>query len=210
RGFSRFSDILSQSHLSGSPLLADVLKKLMLMDMVYKEAPINDANNKRKTGYYMSDPMSMFYYRYVFRYASQRRIMNPEAFFQRYIETDFEQFYVPKRFEDICKQFLILKNQRDEMDEPFEAIGKYYYDLPQEHKNGEFDVVTKDDRGYAFYEVKFRADPVSNAMIEKEIQQVNRCGLYCHRYGFFSRSGFEDASRSDVVKYTLDDLYREA
>ena len=55
RGFSRFSDVLSQSHLSSSSLLADVLKKLMLMDMVAKEAPINDANNKRKTGYYISD-----------------------------------------------------------------------------------------------------------------------------------------------------------
>jgi len=210
RGFSRFSDVLSQSHLSSSSLLADVLKKLMLMDMVEKEAPINDANNKRKTGYYISDNMSMFYYRYVFRYASQRRIMNPEVFYQRYIENDFEQFYVPKRFEDICKQFLILKNQQGEMEEPFEAIGKYYYDLPKEHKNGEFDVVTKDDRGYAFYEAKFREAPVSNAMVEKEIQQVNMTGLYCYRYGFFSKSGYdEDISRSDVVKYTLDDLYNE-
>ena len=207
-GGSRFSDVLSQSHLSSSSLLADVLKKLMLMDMVEKEAPINDANNKRKTGYYISDNMSMFYYRYVFRYASQRRIMNPEVFYQRYIENDFEQFYVPKRFEDICKQFLILKNQQGEMEEPFEAIGKYYYDLPKEHKNGEFDVVTKDDRGYAFYEAKFREAPVSNARMEKEIQQVNMTGLYCYRYGFFSKSGYdEDISRSDVVKYTLDDLY---
>ncbi|SEH25720.1 ATP-binding protein [Selenomonas sp. KH1T6] len=209
RGFSKFSDILSQSHLSSSALLSDVLKKLMLMDMVDKEAPINDANNKKKAGYFISDNMSMFFYRYIFRYASQRRIMNPEIFYQRYIESDFEQFYVPKRFEDICKQFLILKNQQGEMDEPFEAIGKYYYDLPKEHKNGEFDVVTKDDRGYAFYEAKFRDAPVSNAMIEKEIQQVNSSGLYCYRYGFFSKSGYEEISRSDVVKYTLDNLYPE-
>ena len=208
-GFSRFSDILSQSHLSSSALLSDVLKKLMLMDMVDKEAPINDAGNKKKAGYYISDNMSMFFYRYIFRYASQRRIMNPEVFYQRYIESDFEQFYVPKRFEDICKQFLILKNQQGEMDEPFESIGKYYYDLPKEHKNGEFDVVTKDDRGYAFYEVKFRDTPVSNAMVEKEIQQVNMSGLYCYRYGFFSKSRYEEISRSDVVKYTLDDLYPE-
>ena len=93
------------------------------------------------------------------------------------------------------------------MEEPFEAIGKYYYDLPKEHKNGEFDVVTKDDRGYAFYEAKFRDAPVSNAMVEEEIQQVNTSGLYCYRYGFFSKSGYEEISRPDVVKYTLEDLY---
>lgn len=207
RGFSRYSDILSQSHISSSPTLAKVLEKLMLMDMVEKEAPINDANNKKKTGYYISDNMSCFYYRYIFRYASQRRIMQPEIFFQRYIEADFENVYVPKRFEDICKQFLIIKNQRGEIAEPFEAIGKYYYDLPKEHRNGEFDVVTKDERGYVFYEAKFRESPVTAAMIDKEIQQVNDSGLYCYQYGFFSKSGYEETTRSDVVKYTLQDLY---
>lgn len=207
RGFTRFSDILSQSHITSSPTLAKVLEKLMLMDMVEKEAPINDSNNKKKTGYYISDNMSRFFYQYVFRYASQRRIMNPEVFYERYIEKDFEQTYVPKRFEDICKQFLILKNQQGDMAEPFEAIGKYYYDLPKEHKNGEFDVVTKDDRGYAFYEAKFRESPVTAAMIEEEIRQVNDTGLYCYQYGFFSRSGYEELNRPDVVKYTLDDLY---
>lgn len=207
RGFTRFCDILSQSHITNSPTLSKVLEKLINMDMVEKEAPINDSNNKKKTGYYISDNMSSFYYKYVFRYASQRRIMNPEVFYERYIEKDFEQTYVPKRFEDICKQFLILKNQQGDMAEPFEAIGKYYYDLPKEHKNGEFDVVTKDDRGYVFYEAKFRETPVTAAMIEEEIRQVNDTGLYCYQYGFFSRSGYEDFTRSNVVKYTLDDLY---
>ena len=209
KGFSRFSDILSQSHIANSPTLVKVLEKLMHMDMVEKEAPINDANNKKKAGYYISDNMSRFYYKYIFRYASQRRIMNPEIFYERYIEKDFEQSYVPDRFEDICKQFLILKNQQGDMPEPFEAIGKYYYDLPKEHKNGEFDVVTKDDRGYAFYEAKFRNAPITASMIEQEIRQVNDTGLYCYQYGFFSKSGYEEFTRPDVSKYTLDDLYFE-
>ena len=58
--------------------------------------------------------------------------------------------------------------------------GVYYYDLPKEHKNGEFDVVTKDDQGYAFYEAKFREAPVTEVMIEEEIRQVNDTGLYCY------------------------------
>ena len=63
------------------------------------------------------------------------------------------------------------------------------------------------DRGYAFYEAKFRETPVTAAMIEEEIRQVNGTGLYCYQYGFFSRSGYEELTRSDVVKYTLEDLY---
>lgn len=209
RGFSRFSDILSQSHINNSPSLAKVLEKLILMDMVEKEAPINDARNRKKTGYYISDNMSRFYYQYIFCYASQRRIMNPEVFYERYIAKDFEQSYVPKRFEQICREFLILKNQQGRLPEPFEDIGKYYYDLPREHRNGEFDVVTKDDRGYIFYEAKFRDAPVTAAMVEQEIRQVKETGLYCYRYGFFSKSGYDEIENPDVVKYTLDNLYEE-
>ncbi len=207
RGFSRFNDILSQSHITSSPTLAKVLEKLMLMDMVEKESPINDPDNRKKTGYYISDNLSRFYYRYVFRFASQRRIMNPDIFFDRYVEQDFEQSYVPGRFEAICREFLILKNRLGELPEPFEAIGKYYYDLPKEHKNGEFDVVTRDALGYIFYEAKFRSTPVTEAMAEQEIRQVNATGLHCHQYGFFSRSGYEAITRPDIVKYTLEDLY---
>ncbi len=47
------------------------------------------------------------------------------------------------------------------MEPPFERIGRYWYDLPQEHRHGEFDVVTEDDKGFIPYEVKFRSQPES-------------------------------------------------
>lgn len=208
RSFSKYSDILAQSHISSGAALAEVLKKLMLMEMVSKESPINDPNNKKKAAYTISDNMSLFYYRYIFRFSSQLRIMNPEVFYDRYIAKDFEESYVPHRFELLCRQFLIRQNLLGNMPEPFDAIGKYYYDLPKEHKNGEFDVVTHDPRGYSFYEAKFRKEPVTAAMIEQEIRQVQNTGLACYQYGFFSRSGYGPVSRPDTVLYTLEDLYR--
>ena len=45
KGYSRFSDILSQSHVSSSPTLSDVLDKLMRMEIVEKISPVNDENN---------------------------------------------------------------------------------------------------------------------------------------------------------------------
>ena len=209
RGFSRFGDLLAQSHISSSPALADVLKRLMLMELVRKEAPINDVGNRKKTGYYIQEPLAVFFYRYLYRYASQRRIMQSTVFYERYIKEDFARSYVPKCFEEICRQFLIRQNRQGKLAEPFEQIGKFYYDLPQEHRNGEFDVVTKDRIGYVFYEAKFRSTPVTAAMMQQEITQVNTTGLYCHQYGFFSRAGFADEplSRQDIVTYQLSDLY---
>ena len=122
KGFSRYKDILNQSNVSSGPALIDILDKLMRMDVVAKEAPINDENNKKKSGYFISDNLSLFYYKYIFRNMSRLNIMDPDVFYDRYISEDFETKYVPKSFERICKQYLIRKNRKGLMDEIFEKI----------------------------------------------------------------------------------------
>lgn len=207
KGYSRFSDLLSQSHVSSSPTLADVLDKLIRMEVVKKEAPINDENNKRKAGYYITDNLSLFYYRYIFRFSSQLRILDPDIFFDRYIAEDFETKYVPHIFEDICRQYLIRQNRLGLMEVPFDRIGKYYYYDPATRTNGEFDVVTQGPLGYIFYEAKFRREPVTLNMIEKELRQVQAAGLVCYWYGFFSRSGFQTAGDDRLKLICLSEMY---
>ena len=207
RGYSRYSDILSQSHVSSGPTLIDVLDKLIKMEVVEKTAPINDPNNKRKAGYQIADNLSLFYYRYIFKYLSQMKIMDSSVFFSKYIEKDFEENYVPHQFEEICKQYLIRENKAGNINPVFEKIGKYYYDNPKEHTNGEFDIVTEDELGFAFYEVKFRKAPVSKSMVEDEIAQVDATGLKCYKYVFFSRSGYEEMDFDNVVKIDIKALF---
>ncbi len=207
RGYSRFSDVLAQSHVSSSPAMVDVLEKLIQMELVRKESPINDENNKKKTGYYISDNLSLFYYRYCFRYASQMHIMDSDAFYNKYIRDDFETWYVPHCFEAICRQYLIRRNKTGQLENVFEKIGKYYYNDPKTKTNGEFDVVTFDPKGYTFYECKFRKTPVTDKVVQEEIKQVNSTGLYCYQYGFISRAGFDVKPQSNLVLISLDDLY---
>ena len=209
KGYSKFTDIFDQSHVSSSPTLAAVLEKLIKMEVITKIAPINDRTNKKKAGYYISDNLSLFYYRYIFRYSSQLKIMDSEIFYKKYIEKDFEANYVPHIFEDICRQYLIRKNIAGQIEPVIEEIGKYYYDNPSQHTNGEFDVVTKDENGYVFYEVKFKKKQITDEVIEKEIQQVNATGMKCYKYVFFSRSGFNCKEREDVQLIPLDNLYVE-
>lgn len=207
RGYTRYSDILSQSHVSSGPTLVDVLDKLMRMEVVVKIAPINDTGNRKKAGYYISDNLSLFYYRYIFKYSSQMKIMDSEVFYKKYIEKDFEEQYVPKLFETICRQYLIRMNKAGKMNPVFERIGKYYYDNPSTHTNGEFDVVTEDENGYVFYEVKFRKNPVTEEMINTEIQQVKATGLECYKYVFISRSGFDCDKMENVEFINLEEIY---
>ena len=207
KGYCKYSDILSQSHVSSGPTLIDVLDKLIRMGVVVKISPINDSNNKKKFGYYISDNLSLFYYRYIFKYLSQMKIMNADSFYSKYIEQDFEQQYVPHVFETICMQYLIRKNKKGEINPIFEKIGKYYYDNPKEHTNGEFDVVTQDEKGYVFYEAKFRKNTINSSIIENEIKQVKSTGLNCYKYVFISKSGFQFENNENVDFIDLDNLY---
>ena len=209
RGYSKYSDILSQSHVSSGPAMVDVLDKLIRMEMVEKQAPINDEGNRKKMSYRIIDNLSLFYYRYIFRYLSQMNVMEPEAFYDRYIKEDFETAYAPRIFESVCKQYLIRLNRRGLLEEPFEKIGRYYYDDPVRKRNGEFDIVTKDAKGYIFYEAKFRKEPVSEETIRTEIAQVEETGFECYKYGFMSRSGFAVKPEEKLILIPLDEMYDE-
>ena len=100
--------------------------------------------------------------------------MDSDVFYKKYIEKDFEEYYVPHMFENVCRQYLIRKNKAGEIEPVIENIGKYFYDNPEKRTNGEFDIVTEDESGYVFYEVKFRKKPVSDDMIDEEIEQVKQ------------------------------------
>ncbi len=207
QGYSRWKDVLAQSHVSSGPAMSDVLDKLISLELVQKRAPINDPANKRKSGYFVIDPLSLFYYRYVFRNASARRLLDPEIFYDRYVSKDFEENYVPHMFEEICRQYLVRQNRAGSIEPAFDAIGKYWYDDPANKASGEFDVVTKDPKGYVFYEAKFRKAPVTQKMVDEEISQVEATGLKCHRYGFFSRSGFTAAKSENTVFIDLKQMF---
>ena len=207
KGFSRYSDLLAQSHVTSGPTLIDVLEKLISMQVVEKQAPINDVDNRRKSGYFIVDNLSLFYYRYIFRFLSQRNVLDEDVFYDRYIHEDFESQYVPRIFETVCKQYLIRQNRAGKIEPPFDRIGKYYYDDPKTRTNGEFDTVTEDPQGYIFYESKFRKEPLTLAMIHEEMKQVQATGLNCYKYGFFSRSGFQCDPTECMIFIPLDDLY---
>lgn len=207
-GHARYRDILSQSHISSGATLVNVLNKLIEMQLVERRASINDPTNKKRTSYVICDGLTRFYYRYVFRYLSQRSVLDPEVFYDRYVDDDFEHQFVPHAFEEVCRQYLVRQNRMGNIEPPFDLIGTYSYDDPATRTNGEFDVVTRDPLGYAFYEAKFRSTPITQRMIKEEIERVQRTGLVCHRYGFFSRSGFEAQPDERTVLIGLEELYR--
>ena len=89
KGYVRFSDILSQSKVSSSPTLVDILEKLIKMDVVTKEFPINDENNRKKVGYYVSDQLTLFYFKYIYRNLSRLAVMDSDVFYEKFIKIKY-------------------------------------------------------------------------------------------------------------------------
>lgn len=207
-GYFKYNEIMEEADISSTGVMSELITKLINMEAVRKEFPINKEKDKSKSRYYIDDNLARFYFHFIHRNLSALQIMSSEAFYQRFIEEEFNEHYVPKVFEDICRQYLIRMNINGEFDPVIEKIGKYYYDDPVGHKNGEFDIVTKDALGYSFYDAKYKTQPVTYGMIQKEIAQVNQTGLSCHRYGFFSKAGFKGDIPKEIVCYTLEEIYR--
>lgn len=204
----KFSDLLAKTEISSGAALSYTLAKLSAMGLVEKRAPINDEQNKRRVLYRISDPLTRYYYRYVERNQDSIMVMGPEAAFEHFAAAEFESQFVPKAFEEICRQFLIRLNKAGKIVPPFFKIGRYYYDLPKEKRNAEFDVVTQDNLGYTAYEIKFRSRPLTQTDIDHEMQQFADSPLPFNRYGFISRSGFDGVEANEFLRlFTMDDVY---
>lgn len=68
--------------------------------------------------------------------------------------------------------------------------------------------MTKDRLGYIFYECKYKNKKDTKQVVDEEIKQVQDTGLQCYRYGFFSKSGFEEGLDSEIVTIGLDEVYQ--
>lgn len=208
KGYKKFKDILDNSHVSSGPTLVDVLDKLIDMGVVMKISPINDSNNRKKISYYISDNLSDFYYKYIYPNKSKLKLLESNVFFNKFIKQDFETKYVPHKFEEIVKQYLVKENIKGNINPPFFELGKYYYDDAKNKTNGEFDIVTLDELGYIFYEVKFINHKLKLSDILKEIEQVKQTGLECYKYGFIAKNGFS-FENSEYILLNIDDIYKK-
>lgn len=107
----------------------------------------------------------------------------------------------------IAKEFLIRLNKANRIQPPFYAIGSYTYNNPQKHKNGQFDVVTKDNQGNTFYECKFTKEKLGESVVQEEKKQLEEMNIPYYRLGFFSASGFNLNRNQKDFYFTLEDLY---
>ena len=208
-GVGRYSDI-AQGFSGSSGKLSHTLGKLEGMGLIEKDSPINAVSNKRQHRYVICDNLLDFYYTFLFKDVTARSAMSAEVFLKTKVEKLLYNSYLPRKFEQAAKEYLLRQNRAGKIKPPFAAIGRYVYNDKVNHKNGEFDVVTEDEQGLVSYECKYRGEQVGMKVVHEEEWQIKELGLNFYKLGFFSKHGFkEDINKEKYTLISLQEMYQE-
>lgn len=202
-GIGKYSD-LADNFPGSNGKISHTLGKLEGMGLITKDSPINASSNRRQHRYVICDNLLDFYYSYLFSDVTGRTAVSPQEFFNERLRVPIETEYLPRKFEQVAKEYLLRQNRDGKIQPPFFNIGRYVYNDKVHHKNGEFDVVTEDSQGLISYECKYRKAPLTMKFVHEEEYQNEQLGMGFYKLGFFSRNGFSD--EVDNQKYRLIDL----
>ena len=210
-GNTKYSDIVNRLTSNKSEKVNPdyILKKLIDLEIIEKVYPINEKNNKKRTFYRFKDNLMEFYYRYIYRYKNANSYLTVDDFYDEFVKEDLLSKYLPLKFENISKEFLIRANQKHKISPLFYDIGTYFFNDSKLKINRQFDLVTEDKNGYIAYECKFKDKPLSKKTINEEEYQIISSGLNVYKLGFISKSGFEKNIDQDRYNlFSLDDFYK--
>ncbi len=203
----RFKEIEDSFSTDVRGTLDRELKRLIEMQLIVKNYPINKKEDKKKSFYELNDNLLRFYYTFVFPMKSQLVMLSPKAFYRNFIEKGLNT-YISKRFEGVVKEYFIRRN-READDTDIIDIGTYWYDDKVNKKNGEFDCVLKTiDNKYQVYEAKFLKEPMTKTQVQEEEEKIKRINdLNVQAIGMVSASGFEEEEK-DIKMISGEELYK--
>lgn len=190
-GRKKYSELESILRMKSNGGLDKQLKSLIDMEIITKTMPINKKNDKKKTFYEISDNLVRFYYYYVYGNQDIIQRIGADAFYRNYIHSSVTTF-ISHRFEDIAKEYYYRRSRRyPELG--IRDIGSFWYDIPKEHRNGEFDCVLQYEDGYSVIEVKYYQNPMTVGEIRQELDQIRALSnfMQIRKVGFLCLGGFE-------------------
>ena len=210
RGKVKQSDLIATIKMNDKTDPKYLLNKMLDMEIIEKFVPINHKTNRKKTFYRFKDNFFAFYYRYI-AFSPYSILRNdPDYFFDNYIYENFFKEYLPQKFEDLSREFLLRRYFKLRIEPPIMDIGTYFYDDKNKKLNRQFDVVTKDEKGYISYECKYSDRKIDKSIIKEEEEQTKNLDIDFYKLGFISKVGFEnDIDKSKYNCFSLSDFYDE-
>lgn len=199
-GKKKYSELERMLGINTTGALDKQLKNLLDMEVIKKVYPINKANDKRKTFYEIDDNLVRFYYSHVYGHTDVISRIGTKAYYDLYIDRNLKTF-IAHRFEELAREYFMRMVKKGVLQGIYD-VGTFWYDMPKEKVNGEFDCVLQLKNGYAFYEVKYYDRPLTDSEMLQEEAQIKRLASFVNvvKIGFVAVNGFETHnSKFDLI-----------
>lgn len=204
-GSTKLSEIDSKSGINDTSKTIKYVNKLIELEIIEKEQRFMDNPSSKKHLYKIKNNFIAFYYRFIWKNASARIMMEPNDFYETFIEDELDE-YVSIRFEKMCEQYLI-RNFKKRHNTPLIQIGRYWYNNRSEKKDIEIDGCVLTKQGIYVYECKWTNGKITDSIMEELKKKGSE--LHAISYGAFSMNGFTDSlydKSYDLI--SLDELFK--
>ena len=218
RGAQKPSQIEQITGIERSPASA-YIRTLTDIGFLKKEIPFGENEKKsRKGNYTLGNNMFHFWFSYVSPNFSDIQLGNGKLVFDRRVFPLIEDYIGKFIFENVCRDYLLRLNARDEL--PFMAskFGKWWGSDPVEKKQTDVDVIVADpdySNSIILGECKWRSNIKEIMELEKLLGKDILFPSYSnHFYYFFLKNKFKKATRDvamnkgNVVLVEMMDLYQ--
>jgi uncharacterized protein len=192
-GSTKLAEIDSKSGIKDSSKTIKYVNKLIELEIIEKEHRFMDSPNSKKHLYKIKNNFIAFYYRFIWKHASAKVLMDPIDFYETFIEDDLDQF-VSIRFEKMCEQYLIRKFKIRHQKSLIQ-IGRYWYNDRKLQKDIEIDICALTKEGVIVYECKWTNEKVTQSTME--VLKLKGKELNAISCGAFSRNGFSNSFDDD-------------
>lgn len=210
-GKTRLSEIADSIGIATGPC-SSYLKSLIELGFVKKEVPIGEGV-KKKTFYRIDDSFLLFWFRFVYRYASVISSGRGEELYDRIVAPHLNEF-MGNVFERMARDYILKYS-----DVPFliGKIGRWWGGNPKTKKEAEIDVVAisaENPEEGIIGSCKYR-----NRMIDvDELSLMKEYGdamnlIRIRHYWFFSKDGYTAELKENATKnirlITLEEMYQQ-
>lgn len=202
-GNTKLNDIHQKTQVEKTKLSA-YLKNLMDLRVVSREFSVEDGvkekANIQRGLYRVTDNFFRFWYAFVFPNVSELEAGDCKGVYEYAVKPRLEE-YTSYIFEDVCKEYLRMKNRREELPFHFTRIGRWW------NKTDELDVVAVDyeRKNYILGECKFKKSTFGisdfKKMKEKFVPGIADGNIY---YWVFSKGGFTKEVVEAKKEYMLE------
>lgn len=186
-GMNKLNDLHHHTGFSRAKISV-YLKNLTELELVEKAFSYETAgrDNTQKGIYRISNPFVHFWYRFVFPNASDLTMLSPEAFYEKHIKNQLDEYVAPY-YVKVCREYLNIQNELSNLPIQCTKTGEWI------GKAGNIDYIGQDKEGGTIIgSCNWERDILSYEDFEWLQYLVAQAKISADYYFLFSSGGFDE------------------